>query len=95
MEYAPLEVWRKLAEKFKEIQLQRLQEAAEQVSELCPSATLVGAGAGKFLVAKLAERMSRPYMDAAELIQARAKEQGYAAALCLPAYAVARLALKD
>lgn len=95
LEYAPLEVWRKLAENFKEIQLQRLQEAAEQVSELCPSAALVGAGAGKFLVAKLAERMSQPYMDAAELIQMRSKEQGHAAALCLPAYAVGHLALKD
>ena len=95
VEYAPLEVWRKLAENFKEIHLQRLQETAEQVSKLCPSATLVGAGAGKFLVAKLAERMSRPYMDAAELIQAHSEEQRHTAALCLPAYAVARLALKD
>jgi hypothetical protein len=39
--------------------------------------------------------MSQPYMDAAELIQMRSKEQGHAAALCLPAYAVAHLALKD
>ena len=80
---------------LKEIQLQRLQEAAEQVSKLSPSATLVGAGAGKFLVPKLAERMNRAYLDAAELIQAHSAELRRVSALCLPAYAVAYLALKD
>ncbi|MEN9724736.1 MAG: hypothetical protein RLZZ98_245 [Pseudomonadota bacterium] len=95
VEDASLEVWRKLAENFKEIQLQRLQEAAEQVSKLSPLATLVGAGAGKFLVAKLAERMDRSYLDAAELIQAHSEELRHVSALCLPAYAVAHLALKD
>ena len=95
VEYAPLEVWVKLAENFKEIQLQRLQEAAEQVSKLSPSATLVGAGAGKFLVAQLAERMNRAYLDAVELIQAHSLEIRHVSALCLPAYAVAYLALKD
>lgn len=93
VEYASLDVWQDLAQSFKTLQLQRLQDAVDRVSihSLSP---LIGAGAGKFLVAAVAKKMDRPYMDVMDFICASSDEQKRWVGVCLPAYAVAHLALE-
>ena len=93
-EYAPLVAWQDLAQAFKEVQLQRLYEAAERCGQdiLVP---LVGAGTGKFLVAALAKKMNRPFIDVMDFVQAIGDQERYRAGLCLPAYAVAYLTLNE
>ncbi|MEP9354512.1 hydantoinase/oxoprolinase family protein [Xanthobacter sp. KR7-65] len=78
-----------------EVQLHRLHLALAQVlsaNALPLDAPLLGAGVGRFLVARLAERVGRPYRDAG-LVLAGTAELATAAADCAPAVAVARLAL--
>ena len=93
VEHADLEGWRVLAHTFKSLQLERMREAVERVSHQDLSAPLVGAGAGKFLVADLAKRLNRPYIDATEFIRASSDHEKHWAGVCLPAYAVAHLAV--
>lgn len=92
VEDAPFNAWQNLAQAFKSMQLQRLVEAVEHVSRH-PSDPLIGAGAGKFLVAALAEKMDRPFIDVMDLVQATSAQQKHWAGVCLPAYAVAYSAL--
>jgi probable H4MPT-linked C1 transfer pathway protein len=92
VEDAPLTAWTKLAEAFKEMQLQRLGETADRVSQH-RSDPLIGAGAGKFLVAALAKKKDRPYIDVVDLIQSVSTQQKHGAGVCLPAYAAAYSAL--
>ena len=54
-------------------------------------APVVGAGCGRFVAKALAERLGRPYLDFAEIIDA-APEAREMAARCAPAVAVALLA---
>jgi probable H4MPT-linked C1 transfer pathway protein len=93
VEHADLEGWRALAHTFKALQLERMREAVERISHQDLSAPLVGAGAGKFLVVDLAKRLNRPYIDATEFIRASSDHEKHWAGVCLPAYAVAHLAL--
>jgi probable H4MPT-linked C1 transfer pathway protein len=94
---ADMESWRRLAYALRAQQLASLQRALERVLSrglLADSAPLLGAGAGRFLVRELALRMRRPYRDATELVSAvPAAVDGVG--VCLPAYAVARLAQQD
>lgn len=92
VEDAPFDAWQDLAQSFKDMQLQRLGEAVERVSRQ-PSHPLIGAGAGKFLVAALAKKMDRPYIDVVDLIQSVSVQQKHWTGVCLPAYAVAYSAL--
>lgn len=92
VEDAPLIAWIKLAEAFREMQLQRLSEAVDRISRGSAD-PLVGAGAGKFLVAALAKKMGRSYIDVMDLIQAASDNQKHWAGVCLPAYAIAYSAL--
>ena len=94
VEDADLKEWINLAQAFKDMQLNRLQEAVERVSGENASVPLVGAGAGKFLAAQLANKMKRPYIDAMDLIHANSDHEKYWGGVCLPAYAVATLALQ-
>ncbi len=91
---APLSEWVSLARYFANCQLALIEKAAREMSEraeLPPRAPVIGAGCGRFLVRSLAERLGRPYVDFAEMIDA-APEAREMAARCAPAVAVALLA---
>ena len=92
---APLSAWIALAHNFKQIQLNRLRNAAMRgfSRNLSGQQTLIiGAGCGSFLACELARQMSCEYRDARTLIKASTPEVGRRASVCLPAYAVACLA---
>lgn len=94
---ASLASWRRLAFATRAQQLGTLQRAVERALSrglLDDQAPLLGAGAGRFLVRELARILQRPYRDASELVLAL-PEVVSGASVCLPAYAVARLAQKD
>lgn len=76
-----------------EAQLFRLHQALAQVlsARNAPRhAPLLGAGVGRFMVQRLAERVGRPYLDAG-LLLAGSRRLAAEAADCAPAVAVARL----
>jgi probable H4MPT-linked C1 transfer pathway protein len=86
--------WRRLAIHLAERQSQTLHAAVDRVLSrggLDDSAPLVGAGIGRFLARALAERLCRPYVDFADLVQGEASTREWAAR-CAPAAAVAILA---
>lgn len=88
-------VWLALAQSFKQQQIDRLKDAISRHISHLPAVIqtpLVGAGAGSFLVRALARQLDRPYIDATEIIAAPTAVLRQCAAVCLPAYAVARLA---
>lgn len=94
---ATMAEWRQLAQAVRSEQLRTLQSALERhLSRLSlpESAPFIGAGAGSFLARELARIMGRPYVDASSLIDADGPVAGWAG-VCLPAYAVAWLRLKD
>lgn len=104
---APLDAWIGLAHEFKSQQATRLKNVAlehmsliidkNQRQEMC----VVGAGTGSFLVKEIAGTMDIRYMDVAQLIAPNLADPAEAmllatnrwASVCLPAYAVAFLAL--
>lgn len=93
LESATIAQWRQMAFSVRSQQLRSLQAALERnlSRALLPDdAPLVGAGAGRFLVRELAQRLRRPYTDAAELIPGVGGSAEWAS-VCLPAYAVAWL----
>ena len=94
LDAARMEDWTRLAAYLSELQLQRLTRACElSLSRglLGQDAYVLGAGVGRFLVAKLADRLHRQYMDFASLLDMTALQFGDPAD-CTPAVAVARLA---
>lgn len=93
LESATIAQWRQMAFAVRSQQLRSLQAALERnlSRALLPDdAPLVGAGAGRFLVCELAQRLRRTYVDAAELIPGVGGSAEWAS-VCLPAYAVAWL----
>lgn len=94
LDAAPMEDWARVAAYLSELQLQRLMRACElSLSRglLGQNALLLGAGVGRFLVAKLADRLQRQYMDFTSLLDTDYLEVGDPAD-CTPAVAVAKLA---
>ncbi|MEP9350141.1 hydantoinase/oxoprolinase family protein [Xanthobacter sp. KR7-225] len=90
-----IEEARALAAATAEAQFALLARGLERVlaaSGLPQDAPLLGAGVGRGLMARLAARAGRPYLDAGALLAGGAAFAG-AAADCAPAVAVARLAL--
>ena len=88
--------WIALARYFADCQLAEIEHAARGLAErdtLARSAPVVGAGCGRFVAKALAERLGRPYLDFAEIIDA-APEARETAARCAPAVSVALLAAK-
>lgn len=80
--------WRDLAAWFAEAQLRQIADGASLVISrgvLPPEAPVIGAGVGQHVMARLAARLGRHYVDFAALV-------GPQAALCAPAVAVALLA---
>ncbi len=91
---AGLADWRRLAAHLAERQLQTLHAAIDRVlsrGALGDDAAIVGAGVGRFLLRPLAERLRRPYVDFANLLEGEPATREWAAR-CAPAAAVAILA---
>jgi (4-(4-[2-(gamma-L-glutamylamino)ethyl]phenoxymethyl)furan-2-yl)methanamine synthase len=92
---ADLSDWQRLAAYLAESQLRALADASARLfsrGDLDDDAPVVGAGVGRFLVKRLAERLDRHYLGFESLF---AGGEGLApdVADCAPAAAVARLAL--
>lgn len=90
--------WQAVAGQFRKQQMARIQAACErQISRigLPDDAPVVGAGIGKFLVQELALNSVRPYFDFSGLFNANKAEDGFVAADCAPAAAVAALFLDE
>jgi probable H4MPT-linked C1 transfer pathway protein len=95
---APMDQWADLARAFRQRQLEKLINAAHfQFDSHAPhlDGPIIAAGAGSFLVQALAEQLEREYCNVAELIAAETPALAQYAAICFPAYAVARLAQGD
>jgi uncharacterized hydantoinase/oxoprolinase family protein len=85
---------RRLAAHLAERQLQTLHDAVDRAlsrGALGDDAPVVGAGVGRFLLRPLAERLRRPYVDFASLVEGEPATREWAAR-CAPAAAVAILA---
>ena len=94
LEQAPMAAWRQLAAYLGERQLRSLHDSCERVLSrgvIDTQAPVMGAGAGRFLARRLADRLNRPYEDFGALVGA-APEASEWAARCVPAVAVAILA---
>ncbi|MDH3830148.1 MAG: hypothetical protein OEV12_01570 [Gammaproteobacteria bacterium] len=94
LEEASPQGWQQLAGYFSEQQLQSLLAAVDHVlsrARLDADAPLVGAGVGRFLVKRLADRAGRPYVDLLSLFSSGRLAVGDPAD-CAPAVAVAWLA---
>ena len=86
--------WQNIAFYIAEAQLQKIQDALYQVKSrdvVSQTTNLVGAGAGRFLVNKLAQRTGMKYMDFADILDAAAEVKPHAAK-CATAVAVAQIA---
>lgn len=93
---AELAEWIALARYFADCQLAEIEHTARNLAErdaLSPDASVIGAGCGRFIARRLAERLGRPYLDFGDLIDAP-PETREMAARCAPAVAVALLAGK-
>jgi probable H4MPT-linked C1 transfer pathway protein len=94
-ESSPAESWISLARSFRERQIARLAAAVElQLSRgvLGSRASLIGAGAGRFLVEAIAQRLDRDYVDLFGIFPVARGNSDFSVADCLPAAAVAHLA---
>jgi probable H4MPT-linked C1 transfer pathway protein len=86
--------WVAVARHFAACQSAELEDSARmliQRERLAAAAPVIGAGCGRFLTRHVAERLERPYVDFADIIEA-APEAREMAARCAPAIAVALLA---
>jgi probable H4MPT-linked C1 transfer pathway protein len=93
---ADLSTWQRLARYFAEMQLRDLTDAAHLIlsrGEIATDAPIIGAGAGRFIVRRLAGRLNRPFIDFSDLIEA-APEIRAKACDCAPASAMAFLAAR-
>jgi probable H4MPT-linked C1 transfer pathway protein len=95
---APLASWVELANAFKKVQLEHIRQALLKQMALfkdCSELQLIGAGAGVFLAAQLANQLSLEFHTVSEFIDGNNPESRNMAAVCFPAYAVAYLSIKD
>jgi probable H4MPT-linked C1 transfer pathway protein len=93
---ADLAPWRQLAWHLSERQSDKLLAAANRVlskSLLAEDAPILGAGVGRFLARRLAERLRRPYVDFSALVSGEVQAREWAAR-CAPAAAIAILAAR-
>ncbi len=93
-----LEKWIKLAFSCRNLQMQQIKTAL--LKQLKPQMTIIGAGAGSFLVEAIATELNHTYTPACELVCMRPAEQLNLYAqhdinVCFPAFAVAYLAQKN
>ncbi len=87
------QTWLSLAQAFKERQLGVLMQAIQTTlgQTAATPLTILGLGAGSFLVEILAQRLGIPYQAASTLLPAAQAQLKKEAEVCFPAYAVARL----
>jgi len=83
--------WYKLAQYFEETQLQALTNAILRVLSRTPEseAKIIGAGAGRFLIKKIADRINVPYIEFSDLCDADIQLQ-HKCNVCAPAVSVAQ-----
>jgi probable H4MPT-linked C1 transfer pathway protein len=89
--------WRALAAVFAEAQMRSIEDAARLALSrglVTDTAPIVGAGVGRFVTRRLAQRLERPWRDFAELVQA-VPDVAARAADCAPAAAVGLLLAGD
>lgn len=94
---APMSAWIELAQGFKQLQLNRLKNAALRCFSrdlIDRQAPIIGAGTGRFLIRELAQQLGWDYRDVSALIVGNTHEVRHWAGVCLPAYAVACLAVR-
>ena len=84
--------WYKLAEYFEEVQLQLLTSAVLRVLSIAPdnNRKIVGAGVGRFLIKKIAQRLNIPYIEFSDLCNSESELQ-HKCNVCAPAVALAQL----
>jgi uncharacterized hydantoinase/oxoprolinase family protein len=88
------DMWTKVAQFIAETQLEKINKAFKQVRSTFLTKgkpVVIGAGAGRFLVKKLAQNTGNPYLDFAEILDASDAIKPYAARSAA-AVAVAQLA---
>jgi len=93
-ETASMAAWEQCARFLSEAQLWSLHQACERVlsrEAIPPRAPIVGAGVGRFVAKKLAQRLRRPYREFSALVPGAAAGASWIAS-CAPAVAVALLA---
>ncbi|TFW73129.1 H4MPT-linked C1 transfer pathway protein [Methylotenera oryzisoli] len=94
---APLATWIALAHAFKHAQLNLVRQAVltklSSKQNTAPTLQLIGAGAGEFLTASLAQQLDVPYRSASDFISAESGLIKNMAKVCFPAFAVASLGL--
>jgi len=90
------QAWRALARYIADAHLEGYAQAVHrQVSRGIPDdAPLIGAGVGRFLAERLAERFGRSYLDIDSLIGWDGQE-GLSPSVCAPAVAVAQLGIRE
>jgi len=86
--------WIVLSKQFKCLQLNQLKQAMLQHTQNI-NLTIIGAGAGEFLVKELAGILNANYVSVDSLIKAKDALTLQQARVCFPAYAVARLAVNN
>jgi uncharacterized hydantoinase/oxoprolinase family protein len=94
LEMASMAAWEQCAKFLADAQLWALHQACERVlsrETMPPRAPIVGAGVGRFVAKKLAQRLRRPYRDFSALVAAGGADMSWVAS-CAPAVAVALLA---
>lgn len=94
---APMTAWIGLAHAFRQLQINMLKNAAlRHLSRdlVDPGAPIVAAGMGSNVIRQLAGQLNREFHDVADIIPAGSDHEKNWACVCLPAYAVARLAVK-
>ncbi len=91
---APMAAWRELAQWLGLAQLRRVEDACDRLLSLGvlpEDAPIVGAGVGRFLAAKVAQRRGRAFVPFASLLQVPVELADQVSA-CAPAVSVAWLA---
>jgi (4-(4-[2-(gamma-L-glutamylamino)ethyl]phenoxymethyl)furan-2-yl)methanamine synthase len=91
VEDASMSDWITLSEQFKCLHLEQLKQAMLQHTKN-NHLTIIGAGAGEFLVRELAQLLDIQYLSVEHLIDAKDALTRQLTKVCFPAYAVARLA---
>ena len=98
VEDADMITWNRLAEAFKEKQIERLTEVTmvhlDRIANTSNGReiSIIGAGVGRFLVKQIAEKMHLTYLDVSDLFNCNiTNAQHSQASVCLPAYAIACL----
>lgn len=94
LEDKAMDVWVQLAFAYRAAQLMQLKKSV--LKHLKPNVTLIGAGAGSFLIKALAEELKVTYISINAILASKmaVTQNAQTLEVCFPAYAVAKLSLK-